>query len=55
VANKKMIAEVMGILGRRGGRSRAQALSKAERSAIAKKAAEARWKKRKQAEKKKSD
>ena len=32
-------------LGKRGGKARAEALSKKERAAIAKKAAEARWKK----------
>ena len=31
-------------LGKRGGKARAEALSKKERSAIAKKAAKARWK-----------
>ncbi len=35
-------------LGRRGGKARAEALSKKERAEIAKKAAQARWKSRRE-------
>jgi hypothetical protein len=39
----EMVKEVFSMLGRRGGPARAKALTPAQRKAIAKKAAAARW------------
>jgi hypothetical protein len=43
-SERQAVSQAAAALGRKGGAARAQALSKAKRKAIAKKAAAARWK-----------